>query len=145
MISFQRRVSFIVAAVAVSCLAAPAGAQNAKPTQREVLAGKIKASAFSYANNPADYSLVQAVENEAWKMIRMSEGFSSCALPTYDLVQRLESFNATYVQMKSMMDAYPANVPDQIKQQAFSQTEEVLNGQKASIAKVLNNVLKYCK
>jgi len=145
MISLQRTGSLFAAAVAASCLAIPVGAQNAKPTQREVLAGKIKTSAYSYANNPADYSLVQAVEKEAWKMIRMSEGLSSCALPTYDLVQRLESFNATYVQMKSMMDAYPANVPDQIKQQAFAQTEGVLNGQKAAIAKVLDNVLKYCK
>ena len=147
MIPLQRTLSFIAAAATASCLAlaVPAGAQSAKPTQREILAGKIKTSAYSYANNPADYSLVQSVEKEAWKMIRMSEGFSSCALPTYDLVQRLESFNATYVRMKSMMDAYPANVPDQIKQQAFAQTEAVLNGQKASIAKVLDNVLKYCK
>ena len=123
-------ISVFALAVTASCLVMlPAGSQNAKPTP----------------SDPANYNLVQNVEKEAWKMIRMSEGLSSCALPTYDLVQRLESFNATYIQMKNIMDAYPANVPDQIKQQAVSQTEATLNGQKAAIAKVLDNVLKYCK
>ena len=139
-------ISVFALAVTASCLVTiPASAQNAKPTPREILAGKIKTSAYTYASDPANYNLVQDVEKEAWKMIRMSEGLSSCALPTYDLVQRLESFNATYIQMKNIIDAYPANVPDQIKQQAVSQTEAALNGQKAAIAKVLDNVLKYCK
>ena len=144
--SIKHSISVFAAAAAASCLVTlPAGAQNVKPTPREILAVKIKTSAYAYASNPADYGLVQAVEKEAWKMIRMSEGLSSCSLPTYDLVQRLESYNATYIQMRSTMDAYPANVPDQIKQQAFAQTEGILNGQKAAIAKVLDNFLEYSK
>ena len=109
------------------------------------MAEKIKTTAYSYASDPSNYSLVQAVEKDAWKMIQMSEGFSSCSLPTYYLVQKMEGFNATYIQMKSLMDALPSNIPDQIRQQSVAQTESALNGQKASIGKVLQNVLKYCK
>ena len=98
-----------------------------------------------YAGDPSNYSLVQAVEEDAWKMIRMSEGLSSCSLPTYDLVQRMEGFNATYVQMSSLLNSLPANTPDQIKQQSVAPVEVILNGQKAAIGKVLENVMKYCK
>jgi len=144
--SLLRSISIFTAAVSASCLVAlPIRAQNAKPTQREILAEKIKTTAYSYASDPSNYSLVQAVEKDAWKMIQMSEGFSSCSLPTYYLVQKMEGFNATYIQMKSLMDALPSNIPDQIRQQSVAQTESALNGQKASIGKVLQNVLKYCK
>jgi hypothetical protein len=144
--SLAQSVSVFTAILSASCLIAfPLRAQSIKPTQREILAEKIKTTAYSYASDPSDYSLVQAVEKDAWKMIQMSEGFSSCSLPTYDLVQRMEGFNATYIQMKSMLDALPSNIPDQIRQQSVAQTESALNGQKASIGKVLQNVLKYCK
>ena len=144
--SLTQSVSVFTAVLSASCLIAfPLRAQSIKPTQREILAGKIKTTAYSYASDPSNYSLVQAVEKDAWKMIQMSEGFSSCSLPTYDLVQRMEAFNATYIQMKSMLDALPSNIPDQIRQQSVAQTESALNGQKASIGKVLQNVLKYCK
>jgi hypothetical protein len=144
--SLAQSVSVFTAVLSASCLIAfPLRAQSIKPTQREILAEKIKTTAYSYASDPSDYSLVQAVEKDAWKMIQMSEGFSSCSLPTYDLVQRMEGFNATYIQMKSMLDALPSNIPDQIRQQSVAQTESALNGQKASIGKVLQNVLKYCK
>ena len=136
----------VAATLAVSCFVAlPLQAQGVKPTQREILAEKIKATAYSYAGDPSNYSLVQAVEKDAWKMILMSEGLSSCSLPTYDLVQRMEGFNATYVQMSSLLNSFPANTPDQIKQQSVAQVEGSLNGQKAAIGKVLENVLKYCK
>ena len=139
-------VSVFTAVLSASCLVAlPMRAQSVKPTQREILAEKIKTTAYSYAGDPSNYSLVQAVEEDVWKMIRMSEGLSSCSLPTYDLVQRMEGFNATYVQMSSLLNSLPANTPDQIKQQSVAQVEPILNGQKAAIGKVLENVLKYCK
>ena len=139
-------VSVFTAVLSASCLVAlPMRAQSVKPTQREILAAKIKATAYLYAGDPSNYSLVQSVEEDAWKMIRMSEGLSSCSLPTYDLVQRMEGFNATYVQMSSLLNSLPANIPDQIKQQSDAPVEEILNGQKAAIGKVLENVMKYCK
>ena len=139
-------VSVFTAVLSASCLVAlPMRAQSVKPTQREILAAKIKATAYLYAGDPSNYSLVQAVEEDVWKMIRMSEGLSSCSLPTYDLVQRMEGFNATYVQMSSLLNSLPANTPDQIKQQSVAPVEAILNGQKAAIGKVLENVLKYCK
>ena len=78
-------------------------------------------------------------------MIRISEGLSSCAVPSYDLAQRLEGFNATYIQMKSLLDSLPGNIPAQIKQQSVGPLEAGLNGQKAAIAKVLQNVEANCK
>ena len=143
--SFSRSMS-LAATLAMSCFVAlPLQAQSVKLTKREILAEKIKVTAYSYAGDPSNYSLVQAVEKDAWKMILMSEGLSSCSLPTYDLVQRMEGFNATYVQMSSLLNSFPANTPDQIKQQSVAQVEGSLNGQKAAIGKVLENVLKYCK
>ena len=139
-------VSVFTAVLSASCfITLPMRAQSVKPTQREILAAKIKATAYLYAGDPSNYSLVQAVEEDAWKMIRMSEGLSSCSLPTYDLVQRMEGFNATYVQMSSLLNSLPANTPDQIRQQSVAPVEAILNGQKAAIGKVLENVLKYCK
>lgn len=144
--SLARSVSVFAALLSASCLVElPMRAQSVKPTQREMLAEKIKSTAYSYAGDPSNYGLVQAVEEDAWKMIRLSEGLSSCSLPTYDLVQRMEGFNATYLQMSSLLNSLPPNTPDQIKQQSVAQVEGSLNGQKAAIGKVLENVLKYCR
>ena len=144
--SLSRSASFFAALLSATCsVALPLKAQSVKPSQREILAEEIKAKAYSYAGDPSNYSLVQAVEEDAWKMIGLSEGLSSCSLPTYDLVQRMEGFNATYLQMSGLLNSLPANTPAQIKQQSVAQIEGSLNGQKAAIGKVLENVLKYCK
>ena len=72
-------ISVFALAVTASCLVKlPAGAQNAKPTPREILAGKIKTSAYSYASDPANYNLVQDVEKEAWKTV----SYTHLTLPT---------------------------------------------------------------
>lgn len=120
-------------------------AQVKKPSQREVLAKQIRDKSYEFAGDPSNYKIVQDVEVDAWKMIRISEGLSSCSIPSYDLVQRLEGFNATYIQMKSLLDSFPANTPAQIKQQSVASVESSLNGQKAAIAKVLQSVEANCK
>lgn len=128
-----------------SVLPESVAAQVKKPSQREVLAKQIRDKSYEFAGDPSNYKLVQDVEADAWKMIRISEGLSSCSIPSYDLVQRLEGFNATYIQMKSLLDSFPANTPAQIKQQSVASVESSLNGQKAAIAKVLQNVEANCK
>ena len=128
-----------------SVLPESVAAQVKKPSQREVLARQIRDKSYEFAGDPSNYKLVQDVEADAWKMIRISEGLSSCSIPSYDLVQRLEGFNATYIQMKSLLDSFPANTPAQIKQQSVASVESSLNGQKAAIAKVLQNVESNCK
>lgn len=129
----------------LSIITDSAHAQATKPSQREILAKQIKQKSYEFANDPSNYKLVQEVEAEVWKMIRISEGLSSCAVPSYDLAQRLEGFNATYIQMKSLLDSLPGNIPAQIKQQSVGPLEAGLNGQKAAIAKVLQNVEANCK
>lgn len=47
--------------------------------------------------------------------------------------------------MKSLLDSLPGNIPAQIKQQSVGPLEAGLNGQKAAIAKVLQNVEANCK
>ena len=134
-----------MSAIIALTVVAPVNSQTSQPSPREILAEKIKTQSYNYANDPANYSLVQAVEKDAWKMIEMSEGLSSCSLPTYHLIVAMEGFNATYIQMSSLLNSFPANTPDQIKQHSVAQVEGSLNGQKAAIGKVLESVLKYCR
>ena len=119
-------------------------AQAKKPTPREILAGQIKNSAYKFAENPSDYSLVTNTEQLNWKMIKMSEGLSSCALPAYDLGVRIEAFNATFVMMQNLINSFPSNTPKSIVAQSTASVESTLNGQKAAINKVLEAVIANC-
>jgi hypothetical protein len=140
----------LLAGVAMIAAAVPANAeilvaQAKKPTPREILAAQIKDSAYQFAANPSDYSLVTKTEALNWQMIKISEGLSSCANPTYDLSQRIEGFNATFIQMQNLINSFPPNTPKQVINMSTSQVEANLNGQKAAINKVLENVVKYCR
>mgnify|MGYP006280171307 FL=1 len=117
---------------------------QAKSNPRVQLANEIQKVAFEFANNPDNYSLVEKTEALTWKMIRMSEGLSSCAMPSYSLPQRMESLNTSYVMMTNSLNAM-GNVPESIKDQTRAQFESTLNGQKKWVAKVLDEVMKYCK
>jgi len=120
-------------------------AQAKKPTPREVLASQIKESAYKFAENPSDYALVTNTEQLNWKMIKISEGLSSCAIPAYDLGVRMEAFNATFVMMQNLMNSFPANTPKSIVAQSTASVESTLNGQKAAINKVLESVVANCR
>jgi len=117
---------------------------QAKINPRIPLAQEIQKVAFQFANNPEDYSLVEKTEELTWKMIRMSEGLSSCAMPSYDLPQRMESLNTSYIMMTNSLSAM-GNVSESIKDQTRASFESTLNGQKKWVAKVLDQVMKYCK
>ena len=136
-----------IAFFASSCFAA-ANAQTlisqANNSPRIRLANEIQTVAFEFGKNPGDYSLVEKTEDLSWKMIRMSEGLSSCALPIYDLPWRLESLNTQYVMSMNSLQQM-GNVPESAKDQIRVQMEQSLNGSKANIAKVLKNVMKYCR
>jgi len=119
-------------------------AQAKKPTPREILAGQIKDAAYKFAESPSDYALVTNSEQLNWKMIKMSEGLSSCALPAYDLGVRMEAFNATFVMMQNLINSFPANSPKSIVAQSTASVESTLNGQKAAINKVLEAVIANC-
>jgi hypothetical protein len=140
----------LLAGVALIPVAVPASAemlvaQAKKPSPREVLAAQIKDSAYQFAANPSDYSLATKTEELNWQMIKISEGLSSCAIPAYDLSQRMEGFNATFIQMQNLINSFPPNTPKQVISMSTSQVEATLNGQKAAINKVLENVVKYCR
>lgn len=117
---------------------------QAKGSQRAPLANEIQKVAFEFANNPEDYSLVEKTEALSWKMIRMSEGLSSCALPAYSLPQHMESLNASYVMMMNSLNQM-GNISESIKDQTRSSYEANLNGYKKKIAKILDQVMKNCK
>jgi len=134
----------VLAAAGHSSVSAQTLVAQAKVNPRVPLAKEIQAVSFEFANNPGDYSLVEKVEKLSWKMIRMSEGLSSCSLPSYDLPSRLESLNTQYVMSMNSLQTM-ANMPESAKDQVRNQMEQSLNGSKASIAKVLDNVMKYCR
>ena len=87
--------------------------------------------------------LVLPVEKLVWKMIEGSEGISSCTIPSYDLTRSMEILNATFLKMSAQMQQYQG-MPGKYKKQAMAQAEAEINGQKAVLGKVLNNVIKYC-
>jgi hypothetical protein len=87
--------------------------------------------------------LVLPVEKLVWKMIEGSEGISSCSIPSYDLTRSMEILNATFLKMSAQMKQYQG-MPGKYKEQAMAQAESEINGQKAVLGKVLNNVIKYC-
>ena len=51
--------------------------------------------------------------------------------------------NATFLKMSAQMQQYQG-MPGKYKEQAMAMAESEINGQKAVLGKVLNNVLKYC-
>ena len=102
-----------------------ASQKNLKSKERKQLAEAIKVEAFKFANNPSDYGLVLPVEKLVWKMIEGSEGISTCT------------------KMSAQMQQYQG-MPGKYKKQAMAQAEAEINGQKAVLGKVLNNVIKYC-
>jgi len=122
---------------------AEASQKNLSSTERKQLAEAIKVEAYKFADNPSDYGLVLPVENLVWKMIEGSEGISSCAIPSYDLTRSMEILNATFLKMSAQMQQYQG-MPGKYKKQAMAMAESEINGQKAVLGKVLNNVLKYC-
>ena len=122
---------------------AEASQKNLSSTERKQLAEAIKVEAYKFADNPSDYGLVLPVENLVWKMIEGSEGISSCAIPSYDLTRSMEILNATFLKMSAQMQQYQG-MPGKYKEQAMAMAESEINGQKAVLGKVLNNVLKYC-
>ncbi len=87
--------------------------------------------------------MVLPVEKLVWKMIEGSEGISSCSIPSYDLTRSMEILNATFLKMSAQMKQYQG-MPGKYKEQARAQAESEINGQKAVLGKVLNNVIKYC-
>ncbi len=122
-----------------------ASQKNLKSKERKQLAEAIKVEAYKFANNPSDYSLVLPVEKLVWKMIEGTEGKSSCTIPSYDLTRSMEILNATFIKMSAQIKQYqgmPGN--GKYKRQAMAQAEGEINGQKAVLNKVLNNVIKYC-
>ena len=121
-----------------------ASQKNLKSKERKQLAEAIKVEAYKFANNPSDYSLVLPVEKLVWKMIEGTEGKSSCTIPSYDLTRSMEILNATFIKMSAQIKQYqgmPGN--GKYKRQAMAQAEGEINGQKAVLNKVLNNVIKY--
>ena len=120
-----------------------ASQKNLNSKERKQLAEAIKVEAYKFADNPADYGLVLPVEKLVWKMIEGSEGISSCSIPSYDLTRSMEILNATFLKMSAQMKQYQG-MPGKYKEQAMAQAESEINGQKAVLGKVLNNVLKYC-
>ena len=122
---------------------AEASQKNLNSKERKQLAEAIKVEAYKFADNPADYGLVLPVENLVWKMIEGSEGISSCSIPSYDLTRSMEILNATFLKMSAQMKQYQG-MPGKYKEQARAQAESEINGQKAVLGKVLNNVIKYC-
>jgi len=122
---------------------AEASKKNLNSTERKQLAEAIKVEAYKFADNPSDYGLVLPVENLVWKMIEGSEGISSCTIPSYDLTRSMEILNATFLKMSAQMQQYQG-MPGKYKEQAIAQAESEINGQKAVLGKILNNVLKYC-
>ena len=122
---------------------AEASQKNLNSKERKQLAEAIKVEAYKFADNPSDYELVLSVENLVWKMIEGSEGISSCSIPSYDLTRSMEILNATFLKMSAQMKQYQG-MPGKYKEQAMAQAESEINGQKAVLGKVLNNVIKYC-
>ena len=122
---------------------AEASQKNLNSKERKQLAEEIKVEAYKFADNPSDYGLVLSVENLVWKMIEGSEGISSCTIPSYDLTRSMEILNATFLKMSAQMQQYQG-MPGKYKEQAMAMAESEINGQKAVLGKVLNNVLKYC-
>ena len=122
---------------------AEASQKNLNSKERKQLAEAIKVEAYKFADNPSDYGLVLAVENLVWKMIEGSEGISSCTIPSYDLTRSMEILNATFLKMSAQMQQYQG-MPGKYKEEAMAMVESEINGQKAVLGKVLNNVLKYC-
>ena len=122
---------------------AEASQKNLNSKERKQLAEAIKVEAYKFADNPSDYGLVLSVENLVWKMIEGSEGISSCTIPSYDLTRSMEILNATFLKMSAQMQQYQG-MPGKYKEQAMAMAESEINGQKAVLGKVLNNVLKYC-
>ena len=122
---------------------AEASQKNLNSKERKQLAEAIKVEAYKFADNPADYGLVLPVEKLVWKMIEGSEGISSCSIPSYDLTRSMEILNATFLKMSAQMKQYQG-MPGKYKEQAMAQAESEINGQKALLGKVLNNVIKYC-
>ena len=122
---------------------AEASQKNLNSKERKQLAEAIKVEAYKFADNPSDYGLVLAVENLVWKMIEGSEGISSCTIPSYDLTRSMEILNATFLKMSAQLQQYQG-MPGKYKEQAMAQADSEINGQKAVLGKVLNNVLKYC-
>ena len=122
---------------------AEASQKNLNSTERKQLAEAIKVEAYKFADNPSDYGLVLPVEKLVWKMIEGSEGISSCTIPSYDLTRSMEILNATFLKISAQMQQYQG-IPGKYKEQAMAQAESEINGQKAVLGKVLNNVLKYC-
>ena len=145
-----RRVGLSIGALgSISVMMAPSAySQNliaqAKVSPRIPLAKEIQSVAYEFANNPEDYSLVEKTEALTWKMILMSEGLSSCAMPSYSLPQNMESLNTSYVMLMNSLSSM-GNVPESVKDQTRSSFEGTLNGQKKWVAKVLDQVMKYCK
>ena len=129
-------------------LSSPARSQNlvaqAKVSPRIPLAKEIQKVAFEFANNPEDYSLVEKTRLLTWKMIFMSEGLSSCALPSYSLPQTMESLNTSYVMMQNSLNQM-GNMPESVKDQTRASFEGTLNGQKKWVARTLEEVMTYCK
>ena len=124
-------------------ITAEASQKNLNSKERKQLAEAIKVEAYKFADNPSDYGLVLSVENLVWKMIEGSEGISSCSIPSYDLTRSMEILNATFLKMSAQMKQYQG-MPGKYKEQAMAQAESEINGQKALLGKVLNNVIKYC-
>lgn len=122
---------------------AEASQKNFNSKERKQLAEAIKVEAYKFADNPSDYGLVLPVEKLVWKMIEGSEGLSSCSIPSYDLTRSMEILNATFIKMSAQMKQYQG-MPGKYKEQAMAQAESEINGQKAVLGKVLNNVIKYC-
>ena len=120
-----------------------ASQKNLNSKERKQLAEAIKVEAYKFADNPSDYALVLPVEKLVWKMIKGSEGISSCSIPSYDLTRSMEILNATFLKMSAQMKQYQG-MPGKYKEQAMAQAESEINGQKAVLGKVLNNVIKYC-
>jgi len=116
---------------------------QSKVNPRIPLAQDIQKVAFQFASNPEDYSLVEKTNQLSWKMIRMSEGLSSCSIPAYYLPQKMEGLNTSYVMMMNTLKQM-GNVPESVKDQTRASYEGMLNGQKKSVAIVLDEVMKYC-
>ena len=129
--------------ISLSGFSLEASQKNLKSKERKQLAEAIKGEAFKFANNPSDYGVVLPVEKLVWKMIEGSEGISSCTIPSYDLTRSMEILNATFLKMSAQMQQYQG-MPGKYKEQAMAMAESEINGQKAVLGKVLNNVLKYC-
>ena len=125
------------------CFSAEASKKKLNSSERKQLAEAIKVEAYKFADNPSDYGLVLPVEKLVWKMIEGSEGISSCSIPSYDLTRSMEILNATFLKMSAQMKQYQG-MPGKYKEQAMAQAESEINGQKAVLGKVLNNVIKYC-